>query len=108
MRLSAERNRLDRSLNTVEQELQESQQQILMLQVTRTALTARAESLLSPWKPVTDSLIVIFGMLLNVMSILGELIYPFFNTINCKHQIINGIYRYIQYITQTSCYSVYK
>lgn len=35
MRLSAERSRLDRSLNSVEQELQEAQQQILMLQVGR-------------------------------------------------------------------------
>lgn len=33
MRLSAEKGRLDRSLNTAEQELQEAQQQILMLQV---------------------------------------------------------------------------
>lgn len=33
MRLSAEKSRLDRSLNTTEQELQEAQQQILMLQV---------------------------------------------------------------------------
>lgn len=33
MRLSAEKGRLDRSLNTAEQELQETQQQILMLQV---------------------------------------------------------------------------
>lgn len=33
MRLSAERGRLDRSLNTAEQELQETQQQILLLQV---------------------------------------------------------------------------
>lgn len=33
MRLSAEKSRLDRSLNTAEQELQEAQQQILMLQV---------------------------------------------------------------------------
>lgn len=40
MRLSAEKNRLDRSLNTAEQELQEAQQQILMLQVTRSLHTA--------------------------------------------------------------------
>lgn len=33
MRLSAAKGRLDRSLNTAEQELQEAQQQILMLQV---------------------------------------------------------------------------
>lgn len=36
MRLSAQRNRLDRSLNTAEQELQEAQQQILILQVRYT------------------------------------------------------------------------
>lgn len=36
MRLSVERGRLDRSLNTAEQELQEAQQQILLLQVRRT------------------------------------------------------------------------
>lgn len=35
MRLSAEKGRLDRSLNTAEQELQEAQQQILMQQVGR-------------------------------------------------------------------------
>lgn len=35
MRLTAERSRLDRSLNTAEQELQEAQQQILMLQVRK-------------------------------------------------------------------------
>ena len=34
MRLSAEKGRLDRSLNTAEQELQEAQQQILMQQVS--------------------------------------------------------------------------
>lgn len=33
MRLSAAKGRLDRSLNTAEQELQEAQQQIVMLQV---------------------------------------------------------------------------
>lgn len=33
MRLSAEKSRLDRSLNTTEQELQDAQQQVLMLQV---------------------------------------------------------------------------
>lgn len=33
MRLSAAKGRLDRSLNTAEQELQEAQQQVLMLQV---------------------------------------------------------------------------
>lgn len=38
MRLSAEKSRLDRSLSTAEQELQEAQQQILMLQVRRSVL----------------------------------------------------------------------
>lgn len=43
MRLSAEKNRLDRSLNTAEQELQEAQQQILMLQVRRSGPATRSE-----------------------------------------------------------------
>ena len=43
MRLSAERSRLDRSLNTTEQELQEAQQQILMLQVIEHTLTELSE-----------------------------------------------------------------
>ena len=43
MRLSAEKSRLDRSLNTTEQELQEAQQQILMLQVMKPTLTESSE-----------------------------------------------------------------
>lgn len=46
MRLSAEKSRLDRSLNTTEQELQEAQQQILMLQVgSKPTLTDLSEIL---------------------------------------------------------------
>lgn len=42
MRLSAEKTRLDRSLNAVEQELQEAQQQMLMLQVTASNSSAHS------------------------------------------------------------------
>ncbi|MEQ2168101.1 hypothetical protein GOODEAATRI_010965, partial [Goodea atripinnis] len=45
MRLSAEKSRLDRSLNTAEQELQEAQQQILMLQQTQLAEMEHSHSL---------------------------------------------------------------
>ena len=45
MRLSAAKGRLDRSLNTAEQELQEAQQQILMLQV-RTCHKCKRDHLL--------------------------------------------------------------